>query len=283
MHENLGTLLMFWDYDTQWGADRSRSNGGPKTWGHLDFSNTERLLDLLAAHNLTACFAVVGAAALPGVRPYHDPKQIKRIFDSGHEIASHSFKHEWLPGLEGSALIETVRLSKDALEQCIGAPVTCFVPPYNQPFDYARRGSFSLSERYQAGRKHTTVSVLCRTLYETGYRFCRVAYRGWPLRAAEAIIGRRLDRPLPLEKIEGIWCARLNAPCGFGRDTQSMLRACSDSSNIVTVYGHPHSITLQGAQNVRLLEPFLEQVNHLRTSNRIQVSRPEAIVRQVRQ
>ena len=43
-----GRLLLFWDYDTQWGADRSRSGNGPKAWGEDEFVNTERLLPLLA-------------------------------------------------------------------------------------------------------------------------------------------------------------------------------------------------------------------------------------------
>src|SRR5436189_6081791 len=130
-----GTFVMFWDYDTQWGADRSRSGGGAKTWGHKEFENTERLLDLHGQFSVPACFAVVGAAALPGARPYHDPAQIRRIHAAGHEVASHSFRHDWLPALGRDALIETLRRSKETLEDCIGAPVTSFVPPFNQPYD----------------------------------------------------------------------------------------------------------------------------------------------------
>jgi peptidoglycan/xylan/chitin deacetylase (PgdA/CDA1 family) len=274
---------MFWDYDTQWGADRSRGGNGPKDWGHLEFSNTDRLLDLLAGHDIRACFAVVGAAAVPGSHPYHDPGQVRRIFQAGHEVASHSLHHEWLPGLDRRALRETLRLSKEALEQCIGAPVTSFVPPYNQPFDYARRGSFSISERLHAGPNRTGLSNLCEALYETGYRFCRVAYRPWPLRAAEAITRRRLDWPRPLERIEGIWCARLNAPCGFACETQSMLRACAKSSRILTVYGHPHSISLPGSQNTRFLEPFLADVRHRCATRRLRVCRPDALVAEMTQ
>src|SRR5215470_10951843 len=84
-----GGFMIFWDYDTQWGADRSRSGGGPKSWGALDFENTERLLQLHEQFDIPACFAVVGAAALPGSRPYHDPEQIRRIHQAGHEVASH--------------------------------------------------------------------------------------------------------------------------------------------------------------------------------------------------
>jgi hypothetical protein len=273
---------MFWDYDTQWGADRSRSGDGPKTWGHLEFSNTNQLLDVLAAYDIRACFAVVGAAALPGSRPYHDPQQVRRIFQAGHEIASHSFRHEWLPGLNRAALIQTLTLSKDAIEQCIGAPVISFVPPYNQPFEYARRASFSLSERRQSGPERTSLPILCQALAETGYRFCRVAYRPWPLRIADALVGRRLDWARPLEQIEGIWCARLNAPCGFAEDTRSMLGVCTVPSKILTVYGHPHSIGLPGAQNIQFLEPFLVEVKHLCSIGRLRASRPDTIIHEMK-
>ena len=132
-------FMIFWDYDTQWGADRSRSNGGPKKWGPQEFENTERLLDLHAEYNIRACFAVVGAAALPGPRPYHDPDQIRRIHAAGHEVGSHSFHHDWLPGLNREALNETLARSKAALEDCIGAEAISFLPPWNPPFDYPRR------------------------------------------------------------------------------------------------------------------------------------------------
>src|SRR6476661_7448064 len=61
-------LLFFWDYDTQWGADADRVNkpGSNTSWHRFEMENTERLLDLHAQYNVPACFAVVGASALPG-------------------------------------------------------------------------------------------------------------------------------------------------------------------------------------------------------------------------
>ena len=113
---NVPNVVIFWDYDTQWGADRSRNPRGAPTWGPLEFPNTDALLELHARYGVPACFAVVGAAALAGSRPYHDPDQIRRIHQLGDEVASHSFRHEWLPGFDPAALDETVRHSKDALD-----------------------------------------------------------------------------------------------------------------------------------------------------------------------
>src|SRR5207253_2920384 len=148
--------------------------------------------------------AVVGAAAIAGERPYHDPAQIRRIHAAGHEIASHSYRHEWLPGIGTTALRDTLQRSKAALEQCIGAPVVTFVPPYNQPFDYAAVGSFSLSERRTVRRDRIDVVRLCRALRETGYQVCRVSYRPAYQRVLEGLMARRLDRPVRARSVAGV-------------------------------------------------------------------------------
>ncbi len=271
-------MLFFWDYDTQWGADRSRSPGGAKTWGRLEFENTERLLELHAKYNVAACFAVVGAAALTGHRPYHDPAQIKRIYSAGHEVGSHAFQHEWLPALNWKALLETLRSSKDALEQCVGAPVTSFIPPFNQPFDYIKKGSFSLSERRECGGERTNLRRLCAALGETGYSFCRVSYRPLSQRIAELLARRRLDRPSGREEIADITCVRLNTPGGFDAPAIKMLERCADEGGLAVVYGHPHSLLSGGTQDQTYLIPFLEKVDQLRQAGRLQVRLPSDIV-----
>jgi hypothetical protein len=231
-------LMFFWDYDTQWGADRSRLGGGPRQFGPLEFPNTDEILDLHDQFGIPACFAVVGAAALPGERPYHDPAQIRRIHAAGHEVASHAFVHEWLPALDRRALVRSLRQSKDALEQCIGAPVESFVPPFNQPFDYARGWSFSVAERREAGLRRTTLTRLCDALRETGYRFCRVAYAPLSERIAEWM-GRESFRPGPPVPIGGILCVRVGAG-GFAPERVIALRR--DAAGPVALYGHPHSL-----------------------------------------
>jgi hypothetical protein len=272
-----GVLVCFYDYDTQWAADRSRSPGGPKKWGHRDFENTERLLEMHARYETPACFAAVGAAALPGSRPYHDPHQIRRIHTAGHEVASHSFKHEWLPGLGPAALRETLRHSKLALEDCIGAPVTSFVPPFNQPFDYPAALAASLAERREAGRKRTSLPVLCRALAEEGYRFCRVAYRPWPLRLAESVLRRRIERPSRLESIGGVQCLRLNAAVGFDESALRMVRRCAETGGIAIAHAHPHSVMTGGPQDLRYLETFLQEVARLRKSGALEVALPAGL------
>jgi hypothetical protein len=270
-------LLLFWDYDAQWGAERSRLPGGPKSWGPLESTCTDRVLELHAQYQVPACFAVVGSVALPGERPYHDPAQIRRIHDEGHEVASHSLRHEWLPALGSEALIETLRGSKAALEDCIGGAVRSFVPPFNQPFDYLAGQSISVAERREAGRSRTDLARLCRALAETGYQFCRVAYRPIAQRLGEWWKGRRLDRPSRLERIKGIACVRLNTPGGFDQPVIEMLDRCVERGGLVVAYGHPHSLHAGGSQDERYLVPFLERVSTYRANHQLEVILPAAL------
>ena len=274
------TLLFFWDYDTQWGGDRSRAGSGPKQWGHAEFENTERLLDLHREFGIPACFAVVGAAAFPGQRPYHDPAQIREIHAAGHEVASHSLRHEWLPGLDRRALRDAVQRSKDALEQCIGAEVLSFVPPYNQPFDYPMGLSFSLSERREAGPERTDLPRLCETLRDAGYRFCRVAYRPLTVRLADYVLRRSLHRPAELETIRDIRCLRLNTPVGFGLQSRVLIEKHLHHPGIWVLHGHPHSVSEEGSpQSLGEFRALLEDVAQWQLEGRVRCSLPAALVR----
>jgi len=271
-------VLFFWDYDTQWGADRSRNPHRVPDWGPLEFPNTELVLEAHAEHGIPACFAVVGAAALPGERPYHDPAQIRRIHEAGHEVGSHAFRHEWLPALGGAGLRETLVASKDALEQCIGAEVTTFVPPYNQPFDHARGWSFSLSERRAVRHDRIDVVRLCATLRETGYEFCRLGDRAIALRLADQIARRELHRPGRLDTIEGIRCLRINAPCGFAEEARAVMERQLDRGGYWVLYGHPHSVSdPANTQSLANLEATLALVARWQREGKVRCTLPREL------
>lgn len=272
-------VIFFWDYDTQWGADRSRNPNRVPDWGPLEFPNTELILEAHARYDIPACFAVVGAAALPGERPYHDPAQIRRIHEGGHEVASHSFRHEWLPALGGEKLRETLRCSKNALEQCIGAEVTTFVPPYNQPFDHPGGWSFSVSERRAVRRDRIDVARLCTTLREEGYRFSRLSYRPLTTRFAEWFRGEELYRPDDVETINGIRSLRINTPCGFSREARGAIESQLDQGGFWVLYGHPHSASDESsAQSLGMLEATLEAVDGWRREGRVRCMLPRDLL-----
>jgi hypothetical protein len=275
-----GKLIIFWDFDGQWGAERSRSSGGAKPWGRLDFEHTERLLDLHRRYALPACFAVVGAAALPGARPRHDPALVRRIAEAGHEVASHSMYHEWLPGLGYPKLVRSLLDSKDALQQTTGCPVLSFVPPFNQPFDFLPRGSVSLSERTQAGNDRIDLGRLARALVESGYRFCRVSYAPLYERLLAALRVRRVARPSFIERIHGLACLRLTARAGFSRQALQLLERSARDGGAAVVYGHPHSLQAGNAQDERHLVPFMERARQLIDGGQIQPVLPGRLVQE---
>jgi len=268
-------VVLFWDYDTQWGADASRS--GAKAWGMAEFEHTERLLELYHERNMHACFACVGAAALEGNRPYHDPKQIRRLYDAGHEIASHSHKHEWLPGLSPADLRESLVRSKEALENCTGGAVETFVPPWNQPYDYLRVGSLSLSERRETrGRSRTDVPRLCAMLHETGYRFVRLAFRTLLRRLADAA-GLPDTLTTKVSRLGDVRYVRLTTPAGFAEAARLSVSAAAADGHVAVIWGHPHSLSADNAQHERHLVPFLDWLVEMRSRRLIDVVLPRTL------
>jgi hypothetical protein len=274
-----GRLLLFWDYDTQWGADRSRSGGGPKDWGPEEFTNTERLLVMLERYQIHCCFAVVAAAAKAGSRPYHDPGQIRVMHEAGHEVGCHSLHHDWLPGLSPGRLQDNLRRGRELLEDCIAAPVESFVPPYNQPFHYPAALSFSRSERAEAGPGHLDFPQLCRALRATGYHFCRAAYRPLPQRLLERFLRRPCDAPGKLKQVEGVSCLRLNAGCGFAEPARHMVRRCARDGGYAVVYGHPHSLSTAGPQSFASLADLLAEVREMVEQGELTVMLPRELHR----
>lgn len=271
-----GKLILFWDFDAEWGAERSRSGGGPKPWGALEFSCTERLLWVLEQFGVKACFAVVGAVALPGSRPYHDPGLIREIAAQGHEVASHAMHHEWLPGVGKGNLRQIIRQSKEALETCVLQPVTTFAPPYNQPFDFWERGSISLSERREVSRDRVDLGFLCQVLQEEGFTFCRVAYK--PL--GERLLSYRGYRKhfFPrVEIIRGITTLRVNA-FGFRTDTLYLIDHAIEENGFVVCFAHPHALSGNGPQSESHLIPFLERVQELVSIGRLEIVLPRTIM-----
>jgi hypothetical protein len=162
------------------------------------------------------------------------------------------------------------------------------VPPFNQPFHYARGWSFSVSELREAGVHHTTLDRLCDALRETGYTFCRVAYAPLTERAAEmASLLRGRDRasgseaafrPSPPVKIGGITCVRIG-PCGFGMARVSELcQRAAPRGRVVALYGHPHSIRSGDAnQSLDALKPTMAMVGEWMRQGMIRCVRPSEL------
>lgn len=102
-------------------------------WDHLEsrvVGNTHRILELLDRYQVRATFFVLGWVAK------RHPGLVKTIQKSGHDIGSHSYRHELVYKMTPEDFREDLRLSCDVLSEITGEPVKSFRAP-----------SFSITER----------------------------------------------------------------------------------------------------------------------------------------
>jgi peptidoglycan/xylan/chitin deacetylase (PgdA/CDA1 family) len=85
---------------------------------------TERLLDVLAQHNVRATFFLIG-------RYVHQRPQIARaIASAGHLIGNHTMTHPWLAWQSSSRIRQELAGCNAILEDTIGGPVRYFRAPH---------------------------------------------------------------------------------------------------------------------------------------------------------
>lgn len=85
---------------------------------------TERLLDLLAAHQVRATFFLIGKFV------EQRPELARAIFAAGHRVGNHTMSHPWLMLVSPRRVREELAGCNAALEDALGAPVTLMRPPH---------------------------------------------------------------------------------------------------------------------------------------------------------
>ena len=264
------SVLIIWDYDSAIGQINSSFPYNYRERALFEeVENVDRLLAITSEAGLRMTFACVGFAAEPGTFPYHIPEQLCRIHAAGHEIASHSWRHEWFPFLEREQVRRSLARSKEALEACIGAPgaVRGFVPPFSRPMTWYRKGSISLGDRtLNPLRAAADLTSLCRALRDAGYAWCRVAYRSIAMR-----LRMSADRPLlahPAERCAGIACIPQHHT-GFDETANRHLeRALSERKSVVLV-AHPSMLSHGKAEGFERFEAMMKRLAQLRAEGRI--------------
>lgn len=95
-------------------------------WGTLERRTPTvipRLLDFLAARNVTGTFFVLGWLA------EQEPEMVRAIAGAGHEIASHGYEHELVGRLGPEGFRASVSRSRKALEDVSGSSVRGYRAP----------------------------------------------------------------------------------------------------------------------------------------------------------
>ena len=95
-------------------------------WGDYEsrvVASTQRLIELLARHNVRGTFFVLGWVA------ERFPSLVREIAAAGHELASHSYWHRLVYELTPEEFRADLRRSKQAIEDACSAAVTMYRAP----------------------------------------------------------------------------------------------------------------------------------------------------------
>jgi peptidoglycan-N-acetylglucosamine deacetylase len=86
--------------------------------------DTEGILDVLAEHNLSASFFMVGreVESFPGIA--------QRVFAEGHEVGNHSYSHPFYLFQRSSETHAQVKRAQDVIAETIGVTPMLARPPY---------------------------------------------------------------------------------------------------------------------------------------------------------
>jgi peptidoglycan/xylan/chitin deacetylase (PgdA/CDA1 family) len=208
-------------------------------------------------------FATVGAAAEDLPAPMGAADSIRSLWEQGHEIASHSWRHEWLPHLNRAQLRRSLLRSKAALEAIIGAAgtVTGFVPPFNRPMTWLRHGEVHPGDRWALPLgPASTFGGLLDEAAGAGYRWIRVGHN--PRR-------RRGTWPEPIQ--QGTCVVIPHHHNGFDDEAIRVLDAGS-RHDLVVISGHPGGLARGGNESLGNVTAFLEEVARRRDRAELEVS-----------
>ena len=239
---------------------------------NADYEGTNVLLKVLRAHDVKVTFGIVGQAALPGEPPDNCQDQIQAIHRAGHEIASHSMTHRFLPPMRDDELLEEATASKQALEACTNANIQGFIPPFNRPSHFPRGGAFSISEVFGLsgrGRGRQSIGTMLRTLNTAGYGWSRVSFQN-----KFCQLGLRLGFGVERSPIQPfIYHGMVAIPLhetGFGQVAQKLIRRWLGTDLILTLYGHPNQAFSANGQNAKELDRLLFELRSERNDGKLE-------------
>jgi len=283
-------ITISFDYDSP--AGYRESFGNPENHpSDADFRGTQALLKVLGDHGVKATFAVVGCVALEGAPPEHCPDQVREIHAKGHEVASHSMYHKFIPPMSDQELDEDVGASKKVIEVCIGQPIRGFIPPFNRPSHFPRKGAISFSEilgLHGRGRGRQDVESLLQTLSGRGFGWCRVSFSN-SVRSLTARLGLSNGGGFPAQPFLLRNMVVMPLHCtGFGAHSLACVRRYLDSDCVLALYAHPNkaqnALDKHGYNDERaeVLAGFLSELERERADGRVEFCTMAAIEDQVR-
>ena len=253
-------VVLIWDLD---GAIGQINSSYPYNYNfenlEQELKNVRYALDKLDEYRIKSCFAITGFSAEEGKYPYVFPELIDEISQKGHEIASHSWRHEWAPLFTKKQIQLSLKRSKSALEKSISnrQEVVGFVPPHNRPMTWLKKGAFSLGDRgiYPFFKMGDTSSLL-KQLEEQNYKWVRISCRNLfkKFRLKSTNLTGNVYRHKNITIFE-------NHYTGF--DEKVMSHILETNYPTYTVSAHPLMLSFTGkSESKENFEMFLSKLSH---------------------
>ncbi len=208
---------------------------GRHAWDSLEsrvVRNTQRTLDLFAAHNVKATFFVLGWVAA------RFPQLVREIQSAGHELACHSYWHRRIYELSPEEFHEDTRQAKEAVEDAVGVEVIGYRAP---TFSITQRSLWALEVLAGLGFQYdSSVFPIRHDLYGIP------GHPRFPCRYGEANKWNLLECPMSTWSFSG-----RNLPFGGGGYLRilplvythhAFRRVNRDEQRPVIVYFHPWEI-----------------------------------------
>jgi len=107
--------------------------------------NTEKILKILAEKNVKATFFVLGWVA------EKFPELVRRIYEAGHEVASHGYMHELIYNQTQDEFRADLRKAKMILENITGEPILGYRAP---SYSITRKSEWALDILMEEGYKY---------------------------------------------------------------------------------------------------------------------------------
>ncbi|MEO6694244.1 MAG: polysaccharide deacetylase family protein [Ignavibacteria bacterium] len=269
------TLLLIWDYDSALGQINSTM---PYNFRfdpiHEEIENVEYILSVAGNTDLKMTFACLGFAAEESVYPFSNPLQIRKIFEAGHEIASHSWRHEWFPLLTEKQIFRSLERSKSALEKCIGKGniVVGFVPPHSRPMSWYKKFSISLGDRaIYPFHKGGDLGYIIKQLSILNYKWCRVLSTYKPI--WEKVLENSGSENCMFNKWEihnDIICVPQHYT-GFDEPALKYLEKAIEKSEALVIVGHPAALSRYKEESRKHFDKFIEEVIKYRSEGKLEM------------
>jgi peptidoglycan/xylan/chitin deacetylase (PgdA/CDA1 family) len=266
-------IVLIWDFDGMIGQINSSM---AYTWddsnAQIEQVNATYIQELALKYGYEQCFAATGVSASSSINKFSLVDTLVNLKNTGAEIASHSWKHEWFPSLSVSQAKQSLLASKAALDNLMpGNATNGFVPPFTRPMSWLKRYNFSFGDKFlyplfPLGDQGTLVKLASNA----GYKWIRVKERPIFEKWSNKQI---LHQPFYTNNILCI----PNHSTGFERNTIQLLELALKYKLTFVINGHPIGLSREGNENLKIFNNFIHKLLTLRDEGKIQIIKPSQL------